>query len=363
MSEKFLEFISLLVTAMSETALYSKDHPAVKEVAQKEIDILDELYVDNAMNITLLGGKLLFNETPVMEKGLHAENFKKRMKKKGIEKIIIKKGVSTDDLLKLIFDIASTDGNIASTEHILIGSMHVKFKSAGDDISAIMAENIAVVKEAYQGISRFTELDVVSLEDAVLGFIAAIKREANVLRLISPVKSYSGYTYVHATNVAVLTVFQAESIGIKGETLHDVGLAGLLHDIGKMFISKESLEKQTGLDEREWDEMRKHPGYGAMYLSTLKNVPKLAVIAAFEHHMKFDGSGYPDTKRRGRKQHLISQMVAISDFFDALRTERAYRKALGVDAIVKLIGNSSGKELNPFLVDNFNSALKKIGAV
>jgi HD-GYP domain-containing protein (c-di-GMP phosphodiesterase class II) len=71
------------------------------------------------------------------------------------------------------------------------------------------------------------------LEESVVGFISALKREANVLRIVSPVKSYSEYTYVHATNVSVLTLFQTEFIGLKGKSLYDAGLAGLLHDVGK----------------------------------------------------------------------------------------------------------------------------------
>jgi HD-GYP domain-containing protein (c-di-GMP phosphodiesterase class II) len=128
-----------------------------------------------------------------------------------------------------------------------------------------------------------------------------------------------------------------------------------------VFVSKEVLEKQTRLDGTEWDEMKKHPIQGAVYLSTLQDVPKLALIAAFEHHMKFNGKGYPETKRRGRKQHIISQLVAISDFFDAIRTERPYRKALEVQAVVRLMKEAAGNDFNPMLVDNFLNALKRIG--
>jgi len=363
MFDKLFKFISMLITAMSDISLYTKDHPAIIELAQEEVNMLEELYADDSMSITLLGGNMLFNDNLVTGSNLHAETCKKKMKKKGIEKIIFKKGVTPDEMMKFISDMASTDATMESTEHILVGTVHVKFKSSGDDAKVILDENMSVVKEVYQEVSRFKDLDLVSLEDAVLGFIAALKREANVLRIISPVKSYSGYTYVHATNVAVLAVFQAESLGLKGENLHEIGLAGLLHDVGKMFVAKEVLEKPDSLNECDWVEMRKHPSYGAMYLSTLQDAPRLAVLVAFEHHMKFNGTGYPDTRRRGRRQHIISQMIAIADVFDALRTERPYRKPMTVPEILEVIRNLSGKELNPLLVDNFISAFSKIGAV
>jgi len=204
---------------------------------------------------------------------------------------------------------------------------------------------------------------MVSVENAVLGFITVLKREANILRIKSQVKSYSEYTYVHASNVSVLSVFQAESLGLKGDILYEIGIAGLLHDVGKMFVSKDILDKDSGLSHSEWDLMKRHPIYGATYLSTLKDAPKLAVVAAFEHHMKFDGSGYPDTRKRGKKQHVVSQILAVADFFDALRTERPYRNALGIATIIKLMKDVSGKDLNPFLVDSFVTSLKRIGAV
>ncbi|MBP1735603.1 MAG: cyclic diguanylate phosphodiesterase, partial [Deltaproteobacteria bacterium] len=187
-----------------------------------------------------------------------------------------------------------------------------------------------------------------------------LRQEADVLRVISPVKSYSEYTYTHNTNVAILSIFQAEALGVKKDMLHEIGQAGLLHDVGKMFISKDILDKPGKLDEKEWEEMRNHPSYGAMYLATLPEVPRIALIAAYEHHMKYNGSGYPDTRKRGRKQHIISQMIAIADFFDALRTERPYHQAVGVPVIVGLLKELSGKEFNPFLVENFLAALRKV---
>jgi HD-GYP domain-containing protein (c-di-GMP phosphodiesterase class II) len=361
MSDKFSEFISCLVTAMSTVALYSKEHASVTELSAKVLAILDNLYVDDIFSLTLLGRNLIFNDTPITEKGIHIENFRKRLRTNGIEKIIIKKGVSIEELQRFLSMMALRKESPGSSEHILLGTVQVRFRSEEAEVLALLNENISMIKDVYQGVSRFKKLDMFGLEESVVGFISALKREANVLRIVSPVKSYSEYTYVHAANVSVLTLFQAEFIGLKGESLYDAGLAGLLHDVGKMFISKEVLEKQTRLDGTEWNEMKKHPIHGAIYLSTLQDVPKLAVIAAFEHHMKFNGKGYPETKRRGRRQHSISQLVAISDFFDAIRTERPYRKALEVQAVVMLLKEAAGKDFNPMLVDNFLNALKRIG--
>ena len=150
---------------------------------------------------------------------------------------------------------------------------------------------------------------------------------------------------------------------MKNEIIHDIGLAGLLHDVGKMFVAKEVMDKESKLSNAEWENMKKHPVYGAMYLATLPDMPKYALIAAYEHHMKFNGKGYPDTKRKGRTQHIISQIIAISDFFDALRTERPYRKSFEIPAIIGMMTESIEKDFNPLLVENFSNALKKAAVV
>jgi putative nucleotidyltransferase with HDIG domain len=363
MVDNFSKFLSYMIAAMSQCSLYSREHPSVAVFSEKALDILNDLFTDETIGITHLEGNLVFNDLPIMEKGIHAENFMKRMKAKGIDKIIIKKGVSNEELMSFISFMASKDEDTISCEHILVGTIQVKLRPTGDGPMEIMNANISRVKGVIQDFSRYKKLDTIGLEEAVLGFLSAIKSEANVLSLISPVKSFSEYTYVHTANVAVLTLFQAESIGLKGESLREAGLAGLLHDVGKMFISKEVLDKPGKLDESEWKEMKKHPVYGAMYLSSLPEPPRLSVIAAFEHHLKFDGAGYPDTKWRSRKQHIISQIVAISDFFDAVRAERPYRKGLELNAVLDIMKGSVGKDFSPLLINNFFSSLRKVGVL
>lgn len=360
MSQKNVsELISQIMIAISNCSLYSEEHPLVDEFSQKAISSMEGLFLDDAFTLTLLGDSLVFNSSPISEKSPYISSFKRKLRKKGIEKIIMRKGLTLEELKKFIAGVASAE-KVVSSPHLSVGLVEVKFSSERADVDSLMQENIAKVKGVYQGVEKFRRLDMVSLEDAVAGFIGALKREINVLRVISPVKSHNEYTYVHATNVAVLTVFQAEALGVKGETLHDIALAGLLHDVGKMFVPKGVLDKESKLTPEDWSAIKVHPVYGARYLASLSDIPGLALIAAFEHHLKFDGSGYPDTRRRGKRQHIVSQMVAIADFFDALRTQRPYRKAMEGPVVVQFIKEATGKDFNPVLVENFLSGLKTI---
>ncbi|MCK5287071.1 MAG: HD family phosphohydrolase, partial [Thermodesulfovibrionia bacterium] len=117
------------------------------------------------------------------------------------------------------------------------------------------------------------------------------------------------------------------------------------------------------LDERELGIMQLHPVHGALYLSTQPDVSKTAVIAAYEHHMRYDGSGYPQNKKTIKRQHKISQLVAIADFFDAMRTKRSYRSSFNLFEVLKFIKEGTGTYFNPDLVDNFLRAFQKVRAI
>lgn len=357
MSEKVLELISYFMTALSKCSLYSKEHPSVYGLAEKSVSLLEGLYEEERFSLTVLGKTLIVKDAPLGMKNLHVQGLMKKLLRKGIDKIVITKGVTAEELKEFISEMALRDAVSGIYPHISSGVIEVNLKDDRQALTTMMEENRGKVKEIYQEVSRFKTLDMFSLENAVVNFITTLRLGTNVLRLISPVKSHSEYTFAHATNVAVLSIFQAESLGMKGEVLHDICLAGLLHDIGKIFVSTDLLDKQTKFDATEWDEMKRHPIDGALYLSKLPEVPRIAVIAAFEHHMRFDGKGYPDVKKRAKKQHIISQLIAVADFFDALRTERSYRKALEVPVITGIIKEAAGKELNPALVNNFLSLL------
>ncbi len=346
------------MTAVSNCLLYSENHPAVTDLSSKAVSALGPYYSDDKISFTILGGSLIVNDVPVEDASAHMLKFIKHMRRKGTERIIIRKGLSPGELRLFITAFASSE-KLPSSEHISTGIVQVLAGSGSEDIASVTAKNVARVRDIYHSLSQYKTLDMVGLEDVVINFISIVKRESDILRIISPVKSYSEYTYTHASNVAIISIFQAEALGLSGNILHDIGLAGLFHDIGKMFISKEVLEKKGSLDEKEWAEMKTHPVRSALYLSKLPDAPRLAVIASYEHHMKFDGTGYPEPRKRGKKQHLISQIIAVADFFDAMRTERPYRRSVDTSIILGLLKKGAGYDFNPLLADNFCLAVEE----
>ncbi len=200
------------------------------------------------------------------------------------------------------------------------------------------------------------------LLEIVHGFIAAVRNEADPLLAVAPLRATDEYTFIHSMNICILNLAQAMALGIEGPLLHDIGIAALLHDAGKFFVPEDVLNKPGRLDEAEWKIIRRHPLKGAQYLLDTPGVPHLAVITAFEHHLKYDSTGYPAVPDHWQ-QNLCSQMTAVSDICDAMRTKRPYQEALGMDVVSRRMLDLSGTVLQPSLSGNLLKIINRYSEV
>jgi HD-GYP domain-containing protein (c-di-GMP phosphodiesterase class II) len=354
--ERISKVLSSLVAAMSNCSLYTSEHPAVEEFSARALENMEELFEEGSFTLTLLANTLMYNNIPITDKNPPIAAFIRKMILRCIEKCIINKGLTVDELKSFVASLVSREGKVVSTAHIQVGIIEVRLK---DELS--QDDNILRLVRIFEDVKKSGEIEIHELENIVSGFILAMQRESSIFQLLGNFRNQSEYTLNHSLNVSVLSMFQAESLGIEGEKLHDIGLAGLLHDVGKLFISKEILEKEDKLTEHDWQTIKLHPIKGALYLSKIPELPKIVPVVAFEHHMKYDGSGYPKYLRTAVRQHLISSLVAIADFYDALRSHRAYRPAVSDKDILPIMKQSAGKYFNVQLVENFITALESSG--
>jgi len=168
-----------------------------------------------------------------------------------------------------------------------------------------------------------------------------------VLRLAS-IKSYDEYTLYHSVNVAVISMGLGLVLDLPGPLLHEVAMAGMLHDLGKIAIPLEILRKPGPLSEEEWRIMRRHPLLGAEVLSRLSVANRLPMIVAFEHHMRFDRQGYPFL-RDNWTQHPVSRLACVADVFDAMTSRRAYKKAIPSRNVCTYVREQAGLIFDPRL--------------
>jgi HD-GYP domain-containing protein (c-di-GMP phosphodiesterase class II) len=365
--------IAQLTAAVTNTGLYSPAHPMVAQYTEKAYVVLtDLLNIRPEITLLLIGEDLVADNRPLPSGGAYVTNFVRTMKRKGIERMSFIPGLSRDELGRLIQDLAAGDGTpVRSSACVKLGKVELRVRQDGAvqqaaDLSdaelqtmlKVTATELDEIKNLYFSIKKHKKIDVRGVDDVVKGFVTGFRREMNPLALLATLKSSHEYTFTHVTNVGILTMSQAQSLGFTGEHLHQIGVASLLHDVGKLFIPEEILNKPSQLNADERKIIETHTTKGARYLMGLEGIPKVAVLAALEHHLKYDGTGYPSIKG-GWMPNIVSQIISIADVFDAMRSRRSYSEPMPMDKIEQVLLKGSGVSFNPKLVEHFLKLIKR----
>ena len=233
-----VRFITQLSVAASNCSLYSEEHSMTKQSIARALEALEALNADR-LEIMLVEGDLILNKDACREAGLHGKSMIRRLERRGISRVDFFKGVSAAEVQTFLSTLLQQSAAIASTPGIKVGAISVRTVRGEDDpgggtlLQGLEESGIDRLKEIYSSISPFKRLEVVGLEEIIAGFVLALKQEANILKMISPVKSYSEYTYTHAANVALLSLCQAESLGVEERLLHDVAHSIVVRLLGQ----------------------------------------------------------------------------------------------------------------------------------
>jgi putative nucleotidyltransferase with HDIG domain len=184
------------------------------------------------------------------------------------------------------------------------------------------------------------------------GLAQAVAQNRTALLALTTLKNYDNYTFTHMVNVSILTMGQARGLGIDGPLLREFGLAALMHDIGKVRTPIEILNKPDKLTDEEFVIMKRHVVDGAEILRQTPDIPALAPVVAFEHHLRIDGSGYPSGVNRS-SLNVGTMLCSIADVYDAMRSQRNYQKAFPTDRILQVLKRNDGTQFDQHLVRRF----------
>ncbi len=172
-------------------------------------------------------------------------------------------------------------------------------------------------------------VDLRKAKRAVQSIVDLILNEEFSLVGLTAIKNHDEYTFQHCVNVSILSISLGQRLGLSKKMLGELGVAAILHDLGKATIPGWVLNKPGKLTADEWKLMTDHPVQGVKMISKMRSLNELALramIVAFEHHLNVDGSGYPKLGDHLRMS-LFSRIVAIADCFDAMTAHRSYRKS------------------------------------
>ncbi len=369
--ERLLRIISQLTAAVSNTRLYSLDHPYVEQYADAAYaELRDLLRLIQSFTFFLVGDGIVIKDRPLVGGGQFVEKFVSILQDRGVERVTFDSGLTKSELLDFITGLAAKgDTPVRSSPRIRLGKVELRLaeerkrKAGGDQAGeegveacheAIVHGELELdrVKELYHMVERRKKMDVRGVDAIVRRFITGFLWNINPIRLLASVKTAHEYTFTHAVNVGILTLIQARNLGYTGRRLHEIGIASMLHDVGKIFVPEDILSKPGRLTPEERTVIETHTVKGGRYLMTLPNIPKIAVIAALEHHRKYDGTGYPHLTQNWRP-NIVGQLIAIADVFDALRSTRSYSPAKPLGEILQIFAKERGVAFHPILVDSF----------
>ena len=168
---------------------------------------------------------------------------------------------------------------------------------------------------------------------------------------ISALKTSDEYTFKHSVDVATISMIVAKKMGMSDMEIRELGMAGLLHDVGKTKIPPEILNKPGRLDDAEFEIMRQHPVYSYHIIQNNEDLPQEVKLAVLQHHEKINGTGYP-LSVPGNKIAPYAKVLAVADIYDALVTERPYKSAFSQREAVEMI-MSMTQELDLFAMESF----------
>jgi putative nucleotidyltransferase with HDIG domain len=194
--------------------------------------------------------------------------------------------------------------------------------------------------------------DPSAAQSMVDGLAQAVVQNRSALMALTALKDYDNYTFTHMVNVSILTMAQARGLGVDGPMLREFGLAALMHDIGKVKTPSEILNKPDKLTDEEFTIMKRHVVDGAEILRSTADIPPLAPVVAFEHHLRLDGTGYPHGVSRPTL-NLATMLCGIADVYDAMRSQRKYQQAFPSERIIAVLQRNDGKQFDQNLVRRF----------
>ncbi len=385
--QQILKTLYLLRIIISNTRLYSIEHPKTQEMISKAFTSLNKtLRVVRELSILIIDDDLIINNKAIRtEEADYFSLFITVLKQKNISHISFKKDITPRELTRFLSDLAAPKVKtvysgpgiscgrlkLKETQHndsLLKSSQLHSIKSSGKPsekqhaltvkLRSLSTRQLLMAQELYFSIRKEQGFDLRGVQENMSSFVKNFSQNLNPLSILTNLKSSDEYTFTHVINVCILTLAQAEALGFRDQHLYEIGMTATLYDVGKTFIPEELLNKPGKLDTKEQQIIRNHAMKGAGYLLGIEDAPKLAALAALEHHIHFDGTGYPDIGATWQT-NIVSQMIAIADTFDAMRCSRPYRRATSKKIICDMLTREKGKNFNPLLVDNFLSILSR----
>jgi putative nucleotidyltransferase with HDIG domain len=371
------EAVRRFASAIRVAQLYAPGHPLVQRSLDGLTEAVTQLVVDQpSVAIGFIDQDIVVADTPLAKTENYAE-LVRRLQLLGIERIAFERGVEPPEIAALVLAIAwperkpgesapgaaSVDAiaSLRSLSHISVGrlSLDERVNASAADVATIRrlyTDAVIVAERLWETAHGEGIPDPHEAAQLVDNLAQAVAQNRTALVALTALKQYDNYTFTHMVNVSILTMAQARGLGVEGSLLREFGLAALMHDIGKVRTPLDILNKPDKLTDAEFSVMRLHVVDGAEILRRTPEMPSLAPVVAFEHHLRRDGTGYPIGVARS-KLNLGTMLCSIADVYDAMRSQRAYQEAFPTDRILAVLQRNDGVQFDQHLVRRFSQLM------
>lgn len=377
-SSEELRLLIELSRAIGVRAIYPPEHPSVAQAVERVLDALRTCTAAGAVDeITFLqlDGEVFLDERPIRSETLHLAPFVRTMERLGIQRMTLRSGLTVEEGRSLVDGLSRSEGwpeELEDSPHVDVGRVRITGtvgedadgassgagEGDGDGAGRGLGEwALDRAERAFGGIAGRSAAGqaegVEHLDELIWQLMDGLAATSRSFLLLSPIRSADHAFFVHSVHVALLALAQGRSLGLEGLMLHEVGMAAMLHDIGKLSLPRRLRERQGRLSDREWEQMKLHPELGAAWLAATEGAPRLALLVAYEHHLRWDGKPSFPLPSTPRTPNLASQITAVADTWDVLVSGRYPTPGSGRRAAIEVWRQRAGTWLDPFLVGNF----------
>ncbi|HEU0015794.1 MAG TPA: HD domain-containing phosphohydrolase [Longimicrobium sp.] len=372
------EFLYAVATALRNLQLYPLENQAVVHaLAELEQVTTDLLAAEAEITVRYVGDFFFINDLRLridLQSYATFGTVARALQRHGIGEMEVFRGVTPQEWTAFL-SLVSQDpgGDDAFTEflerlgrsavlHIAVGPDRDSEPDRDEDALRMAkrayAQTVAVAREAMTGLRMGRGVSLRPVKRAVQSIVDQVLTNETSIVGLTTLHEYDEYTFAHSVNVCIFSVALGKKLGFDKHQLYELGLGALMHDVGKVRMPVELINKTGPLTPDEFEVLKEHPTEGLLAMFDMRGLAELPLrpmLMAYEHHMKVDQTGYPRSTRP-RDPTLFGRIVAIADGFDAATTKRSYQaQPWTPDRVLKEMRDNPQRGFDPLLVKAFIS--------
>jgi putative nucleotidyltransferase with HDIG domain len=272
---------------------------------------------------------------------------------------ILGKSILTNDGKVLLrAGVRFTDGYIKKLRDLGVFYVYVEDERLDDiyvedeRLDELKKNTIKTMSVVMKNINNYNKNEMKNSLAKVEELVEYIIESGDVNKSLYDIKTHDNYTYIHSIDTAIMATFLGLTMKCNEKQLKELGKSAILHDVGKLELDASIINKVGALSDEEFQEIRKHPIYGAEILGKNVRFPQSVIKAVLQHHERVDGKGYPNGLV-GNEINKYAKIVSICDVYDAVSNDRSYRKKFNPNDAYELILSGSGTAFDEEVVMKF----------